>query len=57
MEDNMATKERTIPIRAYLETTTHKPGIKKMMMELFPGVSRTEAQWKIADETINKGRC
>ncbi len=51
------TKERTFPIRAYLETTEHQDAIKKMMMALYPEVSKTMEEWKKEDDKVNKRRC
>ena len=49
--------ERTFPIKVYLEKTGHKESIKKMMITLYPEVSKTMDEWKIEDDKINKGRC
>ena len=49
--------ERTFPIKVYLEKTDHKESIKKMMITLYPEVSKTMDEWKIEDDKINKGRC
>ncbi len=51
------TEERTFPIRAYLETTEHQDSIKKMMMALYPEVSKTMEEWKKEDDKVNKRRC
>jgi len=48
---------RTYPVKEYLKTTTRKDAVKKMMMDLFIGQSRTMEEWAIADKHINEGRC
>ena len=49
--------ERTMSIRAYLEKTNHREAIKKMMMSLYPKISKTEKEWEIEDKKINTRRC
>lgn len=53
----MSKAERTIPIKEYLKKTDHNDSIKKMMMSLYPEISKTEKEWEIEDEKINKRRC
>lgn len=50
-------KERTIPIRVYLSKTEHKEAIKKMMIALYPEVSKTQSEWEAIDKEINSRRC
>lgn len=51
------TVKRTFPVKYYLETTDHKDSIKRMMLTLYPEVSKTLEEWKIEDDNINKRRC
>lgn len=48
---------RTYPIKFYLEKSKHVDSIKKMMMSLYPEVSKTLDEWKIIDNEINSRRC
>jgi hypothetical protein len=43
-------------IQTYLADTDHKETIKKMMISLFKGQTRTISEWKVVDENINKRR-
>jgi hypothetical protein len=47
---------RMVTIQTYLSGTNHGENIKKMMNSLFKGQNRTMAEWKAADENINKRR-
>lgn len=48
--------DNPVLIQTYLNETDHKETIKKMMISLFKGQTRTRAEWKVVDDNINKRR-